>query len=235
MPAAARRARLVTALWARLEPDRAREHIVDGNDGIIASAGIVEALLGAGAGSTILLVASLAAMVGGAIALGGMRYAEAADERDARQAILEAERHRIALTPAEEQAELAELYQAKGLSAGLARAVAAELSAGDALAAHADAEYGIVLGDRPVTPWTTAVLAGLAFALGAGVPLLVILLAPSAWRSTTTVVAVVAALSLTALSIARLGRTNVARTVLRTVFIGVATMLLTYLGGSLLG
>jgi vacuolar iron transporter family protein len=235
--AAARRARAVTvtAVWARLDPVRARDHLVDGNDGIIASAGIVEGLLGAGAGSTILLVASLAAMVGGAIALGGMRYAEAADERDAQQATLEAERRRIALTPAEEQAELAELYQAKGLSARLARAVAAELSAGDALAAHADAEYGIVLGDRPVTPWTTAVLAGLAFALGAGVPLLVILLAPPAWRSAATILAVVVALSLTALSVATLGRTNVARTVLRTVSIGVATMLLTYLGGSLLG
>ena len=102
------------------------------------------------------------------------------------------------------------------------------------LAAHAEAEYRIVLSDRPVTPWTTAVLAGLAFALGAGVPLLVILLAPPAWRSAATILAVVAALSLTALSIATLGRTNVARTVLRTVSIGVATMLLTYVGGSLL-
>ena len=78
-------------------------------------------------------------------------------------------------------------------------------------------------------------LAGLAFALGAGVPLLVILLAPPAWRSAATVLAVVAALSLTALVIASLGGTNIPRTVLRTVSIGVATMLLTYVGGSLLG
>jgi len=222
-------------MWARIDPARVREHTVDANDGIIASAGIVEGLLGAGASSTILLVASLAAMVGGGFALAGMRYAESADEHDAQQAILEAERRRIALTPTEEEAELADLYQARGLSPQLARAVAAELSAGDALAAHAEAEYGIVLRDRPAKPRTTAVLAGFAFAVGAGVPLLVILLTPPAWRSAATVLAVVAALSLTALLIASVGGTNVARTMLRTVSLGVATMVVTYIGGRLLG
>ena len=225
----------VTGIWARIDRSRVREHLVDANDGIIASAGIVEGLLGAGASSTILLVASTAAMIGGGLALGGMRYAEAADERDAQQAILEAERRRIDLTPAEEETELAELYQDRGLSPQLARAVAAELSAGDALAAHAEAEYGISLRDRPATAWTIGVIAGLAFALGAGVPLLVILLAPPAWRSAATILAVVAALSLTALLVASLGGTNIPRTMLRTVSIGVATMLLTFIGGSLLG
>ena len=76
----------VTGVWARIDRGGVREHLVDANDGIIASAGIIEGLLGAGASSTILLVASLAAMVGGGLALGGMRYAEAADERDARSA-----------------------------------------------------------------------------------------------------------------------------------------------------
>src|SRR4051794_17716644 len=221
-------------MWARIDRSRVREHVVDINDGIIASAGIVEGLLGAGAGSRILLVASLAAMAGGGLALGGMRYAETADERDARRAILEAERRRIDLAPAEEETELAELYQDRGLSPQLARAVAAELSAGDALAAHAEAEYGISTRDRPATPWTVAVVAGLAFALGAGVPLLVVLLAPAAWRSATTVLAVVAALSLTSWVSASVSETSVPRAVLRTVSIGVATMVVTFVGGSLL-
>lgn len=224
---------IVAAPWARLDRDKVREHVVDANDGIIASAGIVEGLLGAGASSTILLVAAMAAMIGGGIALGGMRYAEAADERDARDATLEAERRRLDLTPAEEEVELAELYQARGLSPELARAVAAELSAGDALAAHAEVEYGIVLGDRADPPWTTAVRAGLSFGLGAGIPVLVVLLGPAAWRTAATIVTVVLALSLTALVIALLGGTNIVRTMLRTVSIGVATMLLTYLGGTL--
>ena len=225
----------MTGVWARIDHARVSEHVVDANDGIIASAGIVEGLLGAGAGKTILLVASLAAMVGGGLALSGMRYAETADERDAQKAILEAERRRIDLTPAEEETELAELYQDRGLSPQLARAVAAELSAGDALAAHAEAEYGISLRDRPAAPRTTAVLAGLAFAIGAGVPLLVILLSPPAWRSAATIVAVVVALSVTALLTASLGGTNIPRAMLRTVSIGVATLLLTYIAGTLLG
>ena len=104
-----------------------------------------------------------------------------------------------------------------------------------ALAAHAEAEYGISLRDRPATLWTVAVLAGLAFAVGAGVPLLAILLAPQAWRSAATILAVVVALSLTALVVASLGGTNIPRTMLRTVSIGLATMLLTYIGGTLLG
>jgi VIT1/CCC1 family predicted Fe2+/Mn2+ transporter len=224
----------VTAVWARVDHARVREHAVDSNDGIIASAGIVEGLLGAGAGSTILLVASLAAMLGGGVALAGMRYAETADERDAQQAILEAERRRIALTPGEEEAELAELYETRGLSPELARAVASELSAGDALAAHAEAEYGISLRDRRATPLATAVLAGLAFAVGAGIPLLVVVFAPPAWRSAATVLAVAVALSLTALLIASIGGTNIPRTVFRTVSIGLVTMLLTYVGGALL-
>lgn len=224
-----------TGVWARIDRGRVREHVVDTNDGIIASAGIVEGLLGVGASSTILLVGSLAAMVGGGLALSAMRYAETADERDARKAILEAERRRIDLTPAEEEAELAVLYQDRGLSLRLARAVAAELSAGDALAAHAEAEYGISLRSRPAAPWTIAVVAGLTFALGAGVPLLVIQLAPPAWRSAATVLAVVAALCLTASVNASISETSIARTTLRTVSIGLVTMALTFVVGSLLG
>jgi vacuolar iron transporter family protein len=223
-----------TGVRARIDRSRVREHVVDVNDGIIASAGIVEGLLGAGASSTVLHVASFAAMVGGGLALGGMRYIEAADERDAQRAVLAAERRRIDLTPAEEEIELASLYQDRGLSPQLARAVAAELSAGDALAAHAEAEYGISPRDRPTTPWTVALVAGLAFALGAGVPLLVVLLAPAGWRSATTVLAVVAALSLTSWVGASVSETSVPRTVLRTVSIGVATMVVTFVGGSLL-
>jgi VIT1/CCC1 family predicted Fe2+/Mn2+ transporter len=222
-------------MWARIDRSWVREHVVDTNDGIIAAAGIVEGLLGAGADSTTLLVASLAAMVGGGLALGGMRYAETADERDTQRAILEAERRRIDLTPVEEEAELAELYQDRGLSPQLARAVAAELSAGDALAAHAEAEYGISPRARPATPWSIAVTAGLTFAVGAGVPLLVVVVTPSAWRSAATVLAVVAALSLTALVSASVSETDIPRTMLRSVSIGVVTMVLTFVGGSLLG
>ena len=103
----------------------------------------------------------------------------------------------------------------------------------DALRHHAELEYGITIGDDRATPIGTAVLAGLAFMVGAGLPLLVSVLAPAAWRVPLTVVAVVAALGGTATVVARLGGLRVGRTVLRTVVIGLLTMLLTLAGGSL--
>ncbi|GJF06518.1 VIT1/CCC1 transporter family protein [Pseudonocardia sp. D17] len=218
-----------------LDRARVRAHVVDANDGIIATAGVVEGLVGAGFGAGTVLVASLAAMVGGGLALGGMKFSEAADERDARLATLEAERRQLDLLPDEELTELAGLYEAKGLSPELARAVARELSDHDALAAHADAEHGIALGGGDATPWSTAVLAGVAFMIGSAVPLLVILLTPAALRGAVTFVAVVLALCLTSAVVASLGGTSVRRTILRTVAIGVATMSLTLLGGTLFG
>ena len=161
----------VTGVWARVDHARVREHAVDSNDGIIASAGIVEGLLGAGARQH-----DPARRLAGRDGRRRARPGGHALQRNRRRARRPAGDHSrpsvvgSTLTPAEEEAELAELYQARGLSPQLARAVAAELSAGDALAAHAEAEYGISLRDRPATPWTTAVLAGLAFAARGGRP-----------------------------------------------------------------
>jgi VIT1/CCC1 family predicted Fe2+/Mn2+ transporter len=195
--------------------------------------GVVEGLLAAGASVTTILVAALGAMVGGGVALGGMKYGEAADERDAELAVLAEERRLHELQPEEELAELATLFEHKGLSPDLARQVAEELSTKDALLHHAEVEHGITLSDDSPTPVRTAVLAGLGFMVGAAVPLLVSALAPVSWRIPSTVLAVVAALGVTATLVARLGGMRVGRTVLRTVAIGVLTMLLTLAGGSL--
>ena len=222
-----------SGLRPRLDRAAVRAHLVDVNDGIVATAGVVEGLLAAGASLTTIVVAALGAMVGGGVALGGMKYSEAADEQDAELAVLAEERRLHELQPEEELAELAALYEEKGLSPDLARRVADELSTTDALRHHAELEYGITIGDDRATPIGTAVLAGLAFMVGAGLPLLVSVLAPAAWRVPLTVVAVVAALGGTATVVARLGGLRVGRTVLRTVVIGLLTMLLTLAGGSL--
>ncbi|ODT99749.1 MAG: hypothetical protein ABS81_25160 [Pseudonocardia sp. SCN 72-86] len=219
----------------RLDREQVRGHVVDANDGIIATAGVVEGLLGAGAAGSTIVLASLAAMVGGAIALGGMKYSEAADERDARAATIEAERRQLDSAPEEELAELAGIYEAKGLSPDLARAVAEQLSDHDALAAHAEMEHGIDVGGRDPTPLFTATLAGVAFMIGSAVPLLMILVAPTGLRIPVTFVAVVLALGITATIVARLGGASMWRTIVRTVSIGLVTMLLTLVGGTLIG
>jgi vacuolar iron transporter family protein len=200
--------------------------IVDANDGIIATAGIVEGFSGAGAGFVTLIIAAASAMIAGTVALAGAKYAEAAGDRDAELALMEEERRQLALSPQEELAELVEHYRARGLSDELAREVARELTARDALAAHLRAEHG--LSETEVTrPLPTALLAGACFAVGSGVPLLSILVAPAGARALWTLVVVLAALVLTSLIAARSAGASVVRTVGRVAGIGLATMLLT--------
>ncbi len=210
-----------------------RALVVDTNDGIIATAGIVEGFAGAGATESTITIAAFSAMVAGGIALGGAKYAEAATERDAEMALIDGERQQLAMSPDEERAELEALYEMRGLSAALAREVAAELTAADALAAHVEAEHGLSLRAAGPTPLLVAVTAGLAFALGSGVPLVTVLIAPDSWRVAVTFVAVVASLVVTSLVAARAGGTHVVRTLVRTVVIGTSAMLLTLAAGSL--
>jgi len=210
-----------------------REWLTDLNDGLIASAGMVEGVAQAGATTGVVLLAGLGAVLVGAATIGGMRFSEAAGERDARDAVIEAERLRIAADPAAELAELASIYEAKGLDPHTARRVAEELSARDALAAQLDAEYRLdMLTTTP--PVRAAVRAGAAFVAGAAMPLVVGVLVPSQARVLVTAAAVVLALVVSATFAARSGRVSPARAVLRTVGVGVLAMLITIGLGSLL-
>ena len=218
--------------WWRAE--RVRAHVVDSNDGIIATAGVVEGFTGAGASWQVVLAATVAAMVSGAVALAAARFGEAATERDAELAIIEAERARLAAGPEEELAELTDLYVEKGLPDDLAAQVAVALSARNALAAQLDAEYGIMEVAAPAVPWRTAVSAFVAFILGSGLPLLVVVLAPYRERAVATVLVVLVALSLTSLVTARVARTGLRRILLRNLAIGSAAMLVSLVAGRLL-
>lgn len=210
----------------RLDRERVRSMTVDANDGIIATAGIVEGFSGAGATLLTLIIASVSAMIAGTIALAGAKYAEAAGERDAEIALLEEERRQLALSPQQELAELVEHYRARGLSDELAEQVAGELTTKDALGAHLRAEHG--LSESELTrPVSVALLAGVSCAIGSGVPLLAILFAPDDARALWTLVVVSIALVITSVIAARSGRVSVVRTVARALTIGVATMLIT--------
>ena len=215
--------------------DRARLRglVVDGNDGIMATAGIVEGFIGAGAATETILVAAIAAMVAGAIAMGSAKYAEAAIERDATNELIAEERRQLSLSPEEELAELAAIYERRGLSPELARTVAAELSAHDALAAHAEAEHDIALDEAPISPLIVAVSAAGAFAIGSLIVLLSVVIAWSTWLP-TTFFAVALSLSLTSVVVARWGNLPLWRTMARTVGVGVAAMLITFAIGSLI-
>ena len=210
-----------------------RSMMVEVNDGIIVTAGVVEGLAGAGASTSTILLAGFSAIVGGGIALGGAKYGEEAAELDARLAILEEEQRQLSLSPEEEMAELVEAYERRGLPSRLAHEVAQVLSRRDALAAHLEAEHGIVLGAPRPSPVASGVAAGLAFGLGSLVPMLSVALAPNALRVSVIFLAVIVSLAVTSLVLSATGGTKVWRTLVRSVSIGMLAMLLTLASGTL--
>lgn len=204
------------------------------NDGIIATAGVIEGFIAAGAGTEALVAAALAATVAGAVSFGGFKYGEAAAERDAELAVVDEERRDLARSPESELEELAAHYEARGVDPTLAREVAAQVSARDALTAQLESEHGI----RELMPANAPLLAGVsgavAFMLGAVLPISVVILVPPEARGIATAAAVILSLVLTAMLTARLGRFSLGRTVLRSVLVGLLTLLLSVIAGSFL-
>ena len=154
--------------------------------------------------------------------------------RDTEQAALRLEQYELETMPEEEERELAEIYEEKGLSPELAADVARELTENDALEAHAEAELGIDPDDL-TSPWHAAWASLVAFTAGGLLPLLAITLPGVSARVWACAGAVVVGLVLTGAISARLGNARAGRAVARNVGVGALTMLVTYLVGLLFG
>lgn len=211
-----------------------RAGVLGANDGIVSTAGVVVGVAGATTDRGAILVAGVAALVAGALSMAAGEYVSVSTQRDSERALLAKERRELAEEPEEELAELAQLYVDKGLDEDLALRVAEQLTARDALAAHAEAELGIDPDDL-TSAWHAAWASLAAFTVGALLPLLTIVLVGAGWRVPVTAVAVAAALALTGWSSARLGYGPAGRAVVRNVAGGVLAMAVTYVVGSLLG
>jgi VIT1/CCC1 family predicted Fe2+/Mn2+ transporter len=177
--------------------ERARESIVDLNDGIVSAAGIAEGFAAAGASTRALLLAGATVVVTGGFAAGASRYAEERTEWEMHNRLVDVERASIEADPAAELEELVAAYEAKGLEPGLARQVAAALTARDPVAAHADAELDLESIAPARANIYAALSAGLFYGLGAAVPLLTIRWLPTRERSELAFVPVLLALGLT--------------------------------------
>lgn len=211
-----------------------RSWTVEANDGIIATAGVLEGFAGAGGDDATLITVAVAVTIAGALGLGGAKWAEEEAEREAQLRVVAQEQALLASHPDDEVAELAAYYEHKGLSAGTARQVAEQLSARDALAAQLETEYGIdAIMPRSQPVWTGA-QAAVAFAVGAVIPLLITVFVPVAVETWAIVVAVVASLTVTSTVTARAGGTAVWRTVVRTLAVGIGTLAVSYAVGLLL-
>ena len=220
------------ALWQRVL-DRVHESswAIDANDGIIATAGTLQGFAGAGAGDRLLLFASVAALLAGGLSAGGAKWAEVAAQRETELSIARDESQRIAADPEGERAELVSYWEGRGLSPDLAREVAGELMARDALGAQLDAEYGIEEVTHPGLPWLAGLETAIAFMIGATVPVLITFFTPVATETPVIVVAVVVSLALTSFVAAGGGQLSGARMLIRSLVVGLGTMAASYAAG----
>jgi VIT1/CCC1 family predicted Fe2+/Mn2+ transporter len=211
-----------------------RAGVLGANDGIVSVAAIVVGVAGVTTDSAPILIAGTAGVVGGAISMALGEYVSVSSQRDSQQALIEKERRELLEQPEEELAELAAIYQGKGLSADTARTVARELTARDALAAHLSAELNIDETDI-VSPWHAAFASAIAFLAGAILPMLAILLPPENIRVPLTFLAVLVALAVTGALGAWIGGGSKWRAAVRVVIGGALALMATFLIGNLLG
>lgn len=211
-----------------------RAGVLGANDGIVSTAGLVVGVAAATAERGPVLAAGVAGLAAGALSMAVGEYVSVSTQRDSERALLAKEVRELREEPEAELSELTALYEAKGLSPELAHRVAVELTAHDALAAHAEVELGID-PEQLTDPWHAAWASMVAFTVGALLPLLAIVLPPVGWRVPVTVAAVVLALAGTGLVSARLGRADARRATLRVVGGGLLAMAVTYAIGTALG
>ncbi|PYC74019.1 hypothetical protein C7C46_24740 [Streptomyces tateyamensis] len=211
-----------------------RAGVLGANDGVVSTAGLVVGVAGATSDATALLASGLAGLLAGALSMASGEYVSVSTQRDSERAALAQERRELAEQPEAELDELTDLLAARGLTTAVAREVAEQLTARDALAAHAQVELGIDPA-QIVNPWHAAWASFVAFTVGALLPLLAIVLPPADLRVPVTVVAVLCALALTGWAGARLGDSPVRPSILRNLLGGGLAMAVTYAAGSLLG
>lgn len=172
-----------------------RAAVLGANDGIVSTAALVVGVAAAGAERQVLLVSGVAGLVAGAMSMAAGEYVSVSSQADTERSDLARERAELAADPVAELNELAAIYTSRGLEPALARTVAEQLTAHDALGAHARDELGITeeLAARPVQ---AALSSAATFAVGAALPLALAALVPL-----PRVVAVVSAGSLVCLAI----------------------------------
>lgn len=207
-----------------------RAAVLGANDGIVSTAGLVIGVASAAHDTMTVFVAGLAGLVAGALSMAGGEYTSVSTQRDTEKAAVKKEAFELQVDYEGELRELADIYEQKGVSPDLAKEVARELMAKDALAAHTEAELNITVGEY-VNPWNAALSSMLSFSCGAILPLLAIILLPIKIRVIVTFFIVLFALALTGYVSAYLGGAPKIKAVTRNVFVGMLTMLVTFLVG----
>lgn len=211
-----------------------RAAVLGANDGIVSTASLIIGVAAASAGSREVLVAGVAGLVAGAMSMAAGEYVSVSAQADTENADLDRERHELETNPEHEHRELAHIYEARGLDSSLASEVSQQLMAHDALGAHARDELGLS-NIHSARPLQAAFTSAVTFALGAALPLLLVLFTPR-----ESLIAAVAGGSLLFLALlgwtaARAGGTGVALSIARVTFWGALAMAATAGIGTLFG
>lgn len=211
-----------------------RAAVLGANDGIVSTASLIVGVAAAATTQADILIAGGAGLVAGAMSMAAGEYVSVSSQADSEQADLERERAELEAQPEFELAELAHIYAARGVEPDLAREVAAQLMAHDALGAHARDELGIseVMSARPIQ---AAVTSAATFSVGAAVPLLTALVLPQSQILGGVAAAALLSLALLGGVAAKAGGAQIGRAVLRVTFWGAFAMGVTALIGALFG
>lgn len=211
-----------------------RAAVLGANDGIVSTASLIVGVAASSASRSEILIAGAAALVAGAMSMAAGEYVSVSSQSDTEQADLLRETRELNSDPAAELEELIQLYIERGLDPHLAKQVAAQLSAKDALKTHARDELGIS-DFTTAKPVQAALTSAMTFSLGAVLPLAVAFIIPAG-----SLILAVSAASLLFLALlgalgAHAGVARPFRGALRVAFWGAAAMALTSMIGSLFG
>lgn len=229
-------------IMGRLHPERhlvsrigwLRAGVLGANDGIVSTASLIVGVAAASTPSTDVLIAGVAGLVAGAMSMAAGEYVSVSSQADTEHADLMREKLELKNQPALEHEELTQIYVRRGVSLDLARKVADQLMAKDALGAHARDELGIseITKARPIQ---AALTSAISFAIGAAMPLVMVLISPSNLLIPFVSMASLLFLALLGALGARAGGANILKATGRVTFWGALAMALTAGIGALVG
>ena len=211
-----------------------RAAVLGANDGIVSTASLIIGVAAAGATQDNILIAGVAGLIAGAMSMAAGEYVSVSSQADTEKADLEIERQALEDNFELEQAELAGIYEQRGLDATLANEVAAQLMAHDALAAHARDEIGIS-EQVSANPIQAALSSAATFTLGAALPLAVAWLMPGQRQIGAVAIASLAFLAFLGGLAARAGGASVLAGMVRVTFWGTLAMAITAAVGRIFG
>ncbi|MGX9966404.1 VIT1/CCC1 transporter family protein [Roseomonas sp. F4] len=211
-----------------------RAAVLGANDGIVSTASLIVGVAAAAATNADVLLAGTAGLVAGAMSMAAGEYVSVSSQSDTERADLARETAELTTQPESEREELAQIYVARGVEPDLARQVAVQLMARDALGSHARDELGIteITTARPVQ---AAMASAASFAVGAAMPLAMVLLLPRAALVAGVSLASLAFLALLGAIGARAGGADVLKATVRVTFWGALAMAITAAIGALVG